>query len=489
MSKSNVVALNRPAEGVLVKDPSFFRQLDALQNFAANFGTGSDKRSHTEYVEQYQLDPRTLEALYSENWLVGKIVDIIPDDMTREWRKFDSSLDPKKIEEFTQFEEDLDVTAKFNEGLKWGRLYGGAGIVLGIDEAQGGAPDTPLNIDNLGKDCLRHIQLIECERLQAVPDRLQLDPTQAGFGEPEYYRVPGSSSYIHRSRVLPFYGLKLPYFPKVRQRMAYWGASVVRRVYEAVVNADMASAGAGSLVSEASHDIIKYKGLTQFLLQPGGEEKLQNRFALMKLLKSINNVTLLDEDETFESHSQTFAGIGDLLDRFWGAVAGAADIPTTRLLGSAAKGLNATGEGDLKNYYDNVRAAQNRDFNPNLRTLDKIMQRSLWGKEMEDWNYVWASLFQLSEKEQAEMENTRATRDKAYYDIGVLDELIIAQQLYQDGTYTNIDQQYLEKLKTMMAEAEKMQQEAMLALPDENARSDRGQDPNAPNLAPDALEL
>lgn len=487
MTKSNVVTLRQPIEGVVVKDPAFFRQLDALQNFAANFGTGSDKRMHTEYVEQYLLDPRTLEALYAENWLVGKIVDIVPDDMTREWRLFDSSLDPKKVEEFTQFEEDLNVVAKFNEAQKWGRLYGGAGIVLGIDEAQGGPANTPLNIDGLGKDCLRHIQVIECERLQAVPDRLILDPTQPGFGEPEYYMVPGSSAWIHRSRVLPFYGLKLSYYPKARQRMAYWGASIVRRLYESVVAADLSVAGAASLVSEASHDVIKYKGLTQFLLQPGGEEKLQNRFALMKLLKSVNNVTLLDEDETFENHQQTFSGLGDLLDRFWGAVAGAGDIPATRLLGSAAKGLNATGEGDMKNYYDNVRASQNRDFNPNLRTLDKIMQRSLWGSEMEDWNYEWASLFQLSEKEQAEMENQRANRDKVYLDSGVLDELVIAKQLYKDGTYNNIDQTYLDQLKTRMEEAEKAQEEAMLELPGERPRDDDGQDPNAPR--DDLLEL
>lgn len=466
MSKSNVATLVPARAGKTERIGSeFFQSLDALQNFMANFGTGSDKRSHTEYVERYLFGARTLEALYTENWLAGKIIDIIPDDMTREWRNFDSSLDPKLVEQFYQFEEDLGVSAKFNEALKWARLYGGAAIILGIDEAQGGPPETPLDINRLGKNCLRHITVIECERLQAVPERLVMDPTKPGFGEPEFYMVPGASGYIHRSRVLPFYGLRLPYYSKQRQNYAYWGASVLRRVYESIVNADLSVAGSASLVSEASHDVIKYKGLTNFLLQPGGEEKIQARFALMKLLKSVNNVTLLDEDETFENHQQTFSGLGDLLDRYWGAVAGAGDIPATRLLGSAAKGLNATGEGDMKNYYDNVRAAQKRDFNPNLRVLDKVMQHSLWGAESDDWGFEWASLFQLSDKEMAEMENARASRDNVYLTAGVLDEMVIAKQLYEDGTYSNIDQEYLNKLQQSMDDAEEAQKLAVLSGP------------------------
>lgn len=485
MSKSNIVPLKSARKPV---DGEFFMQLDALQNFVANFGTGSDRRTHTQYVEQYMLDDRTLEAMYIENWLAGKIIDIIPDDMTREWREFDSSqAPPAKIEEFVQLETELDICGKFNEAAKWGRLYGGAAIIIGLDEGQGGSPDTPLDIERLGKDCLTHLTVIECERLQAMPDYTQLDPTKPGFGEPEFYTLPNTSTFrIHRSRVLPFYGIKLPYYARQRLHHAYWGAPVMRRVFEAIVNADMTVAGGASLVSEASVDVVKYKGLTNFLLQPGGEDKIQTRFALAKLLKSVNNVMLLDEDETFEQHQQSFSGLGDLLDRFLGIVAGAADIPETRLLGSAAKGLNATGEGDLANYYDNIRAAQKTDFNPNLRVLDRIMQRSLWGKELKDWGFTWNSLFQMSDSEKATTEQARSVRDAAYLTAGVVDEYIVAQQLAEDGTYTNITPEYLNKLKAAVEAANKM--EDLLALPD---ASDPAQPPasNDPEASDDRLAM
>lgn len=481
MSGKNVVPLRR--QGAEPVKGEFFKQLDALQNFVSNFGTGSDRRSHSQYVEQYQLDDRTLEALYVENWLAGKIVDAVPDDMTREWRVFDASqADPAKLEEFIQFETDLDVPGRFNEASKWARLYGGAGIILGLDEAQAGPPDTPLDIEKLGEGCLTHLTVIEAGRLQALPNFMQLDPTQPGFGEPEFYTLPNSGTFrIHRSRVLPFFGLKLPYYQRQRQVHAYWGASVLRRVFEALVNKDMTTAGTASLVTEASTDVIKYKGLTNFLLQPGGEEKIQTRFALAKLLKSVNNVMLLDEDETFEQHTQTFSGLGDVLNQFKGDVSGAACIPITRLYGEAASGLNATGEGDLKNYYDEIKKDLKTDFTPPLRILDRIMQRSLWGEEIKDWGFKWAPLFQESNAEKATAEQARSARDTAYLAAGVVDEYIVAQQLYEDGTYTNITPEYLEELKKAVEEANKVEQ--LLGPNDPSAP----QDPAKP--ADDRLDL
>jgi phage-related protein (TIGR01555 family) len=463
----------------------FFKQLDALQNFVANMGTGSDRRMHTTYVEQYQLDDRTLEALYVENWVAGAIVDSVPDDMTRKWRSFDASqAKPAKLEEFIQLETDLDVSGKFNEAMKWARLYGGAGIIIGLDEGQAGAADEPLDINRLGKGCLTHLTVIDCTRLQALPDWTQLDPTKPFFGEPEYYTLANASTFkIHRSRVLPFIGLKLPFYQKQRGFHPYWGASVLRRVMEALINKDMAMGAAGSLVTEASVDVIKYKGLTNFLLQPGGEEKIQTRFALAKLLKSVNNTMLLDEDESFEQHTQTFSGLSDLLKEFKGETSGAARIPVTRLYGVAASGLNNTGEGDMNNYHDTVEQDQSTDFDPNLRVLDKIIQRSLWGSEVKDWGYKWLPLAQESATDKATAEQARSVRDAAYLAAGVVDEYIVAQQLYEDGTYTNITPEYLAELEKAVAEANKAEELLALAQPDPVA-----QDPAA-KPADDRLDL
>ena len=440
-------------------DPDFaFPTTDALFNLAANIGTEQDKRSYTEYRERYWFARVTLEAMYAENWLAGKIVDIPADDMVREWRKFSSTSSPDKIQEFKQYENDMRVEEKFHEALKWSRLYGGCGIILGLDESQAGPPDTPLDINSLGKDCLTHLTVVENERLVHAGAHISIDPTSPYFDEPEYFRLVTHPQLIHRSRIIMFNGLIMPHYPKRRQRLPYWGRSILGRVYEAMVNADMTSNGAAALVGEASNDVIKYKGLAALMLQPGGEEKIRKRFALMKLLKSVNNATLLDEEESFESHSQAFSGLGDLLDRFLAIIAGAADIPVTRLIGTAAKGLNATGEGELKNYYDQIAAQQKRRLSPGLRQLDKVMQRSLWGEEIDDWGFEWVSLFQLNPKDKSEMESNNAFRDNIYLEAGVIKPSIVAKELQEQGTYTNITAEDIIEVEEAEAQAKELEE-------------------------------
>lgn len=416
----------------------FFENLDAMVNTAANIGTSQDRRSYTQYTEKQYFPRVVLEAMYAENWIAGKAIDIVADDMTREWRDFTSSAEPAKIKEFQDAEVEFDIEAKFHEAEKWARLYGGCGIIIGLDEKYGDDPEEPLNIEMLGKDCLTHLTVIESERLTYAGHNIVLDPTSPYFDEPEFFRIAFSSQLIHRSRVLFFNGIKMPHYPARRQRLPFWGRSILQRIYEALVNADMTANGAATLVGESSNDVIKYKGLAALMLQPGGEEKIRKRFALMKLLKANNNATLLDEEESFETHSSTFSGLGDLLDRFLAIVSGATDIPVTRLIGTAAKGLNATGEGDLKNYYDNIAAQQKRKFNPNMRKIDRVIQRHLWGKELPDWSFTWNSLFQLSPKDQSEMESNNAFRDNIYLEMGVVRPSQIAKELQQNNTYSNI---------------------------------------------------
>lgn len=459
-----------------VQDQGFFQALDAMENLIANLGTSNDSRMFTRYKEKFILNRVEIEAMYVENWLAGKGIDIIPDDMTREWRTINTSVKPDMVKEFSEFEEDLNVVGKFNEASKWARLYGGCGIILGIDSRQGGQPEEPLDIEFLGKDSLTHLTVIEAERLTYSGGPIITDPTNPRFGFPELYRIANTSQTIHHSRILFFDGLPLPYYLRERQRLAFWGAPVLRRVMETIINSDMGTNGIATLMTEASVDIIKYKGLTSFLAQPGGEEKIRSRFALMKLLKGINNTMLLDEEETFENHQQAFSGLSDLMEKFLAMVAGAFDIPVTRLVGTSAKGMSATGEGDLTNYYDNIRARQRREYNPQLRKLDAIMQRSLWGKEADEWGFSWNSLFQLTEKEIAEMENTRATRDKTYLETGVVDEHIVASQLYEDGTYSNIDQTFLDELEKQLEELAKEEEENKLLMAQQLKQPNDGDD-------------
>jgi hypothetical protein len=89
-------------------------------------------------------------------------------------------------------------------------------------------------------------------------------------------------------------------------------------------------------------------------------------------------------------------------------MAGAADIPVTRLIGRSASGMNATGEGDLRNHYDNIKAMQVLELGPALAALDEVLIRSTFGEMPEDFWYSWNPLWQPSVRELAETDRFEA---------------------------------------------------------------------------------
>lgn len=427
---------------------------DGLENLVAQLGTEKDKRSHSRFVNSKQLsadgNQEELNALYRTDWLAGKVVDIIPDDMTREWRTFSGDIDPEIIKELEDEEDRIGLSSAFNQAHKWARLYGTAYIILSVDDGQ--TPDKPLDINKLKPGCLRHIKAIDRHRVANTDVVPIADPMDRNFGMPEFYRFNETSVKIHHSRVLRFDGVMLP-FDEFRKNN-YNSDSVLSRLYDAITNFNTTCNGSASMVYETNVDIVKIKGLMSYLSSAQGEELVRKRFALSGMLKSFNNMLLMDNEENYESKSNTFAGLPDLLDRFALFLSAASDIPATRLLGSSASGLNATGEGDLKNYYDTVRSAQKRDYKPKLDYFDIIMAKSLGLSDEIDLEYEFESLFQMTPKEQADLEFVRAQRDAIYVDRGIVPEYSIAKELKQDGTYTNLEDEYIEELEESLDEPE-----------------------------------
>lgn len=424
---------------------------DGLENMIAQLGTEQDKRHHSKFVNNKRLshpgNREELDALYRTDWLAGKVVDIIPNDMTREWRLF-TKVDTTIAEMLKNEEDRLGLVGKFNLAHKWARLYGTAFIVLSVDD--GLEPDKPLNMNSIKKGGLRHVNVIDRHRINTADQIPIVDPMSSKFGLPEFYRFADTSVKIHHSRILRFDGVQLP-FDEFR-RNNYFSDSVLDRLYESLINFNTVTQGTASMVFETNVDIVKVKGLMQYLQTAEGEALLRKRFALAGMLKSFNNMMLLDSEEDFQTKTNTFAGLPDLIARYGHILASGADVPATRLLGEAASGFNATGEGDLKNYYDKIRADQVTEYKPKLDYFDDIMAKSLGLSESLDLSYEFKPLFQMTPEQQATLEKTRAERDKLYYDMNVIDEVIIAKELQQDSTYTNVTEKYVKELETYVNE-------------------------------------
>ena len=420
---------------------------DSLENLVAELGTKQDKRSHSTFVNSKRLSADgmqvELNALYRTDWLAGKVVDIIPDDMTREWRYFSGDIEPETIGALVEEEERLGLAEAFNEAHKWARLYGTSFIVINVDDGQ--PVDQPLNINRVKKGGLKHIKVVDRHRIDRADLQPIENPLDPNYGMPSYYRFVNTNVKIHHSRMIRFDAVKLPFDEFKRNN--YMSDSVLDRLYEALINFNTIAAGSASMVYETNVDVMKIKGLMNYIQSPEGTALIQKRFTLASMLKSFNNMLLLDADEEYDKKQNSFASLPDLLYAHALFLAGGSDVPATRLLGSSASGLNATGEGDMKNYYDVIRSKQSKDYKPKMDFFDILMAKNLGIPDDADLDYRFNSLFQMTPKEQADTDFIIAQRDGIYLDKGVVPEYTIAKELKQNSTYTNLTDEHITELE------------------------------------------
>lgn len=421
---------------------------DGLENVVAGLGTDRDKRSYSVWADPRILTRQELENMYRGSWLAKKIVNAVADDMTREWLHvtFDGEEMGTTIE---QAEKRFALKRKTNEALKWSRLYGGAVIIIGTRDRN---LAKPLDVKNVRKGDLRYLHVVDRWRLSPAGS-LNRDLESPNFGMPDSYVLAESTVQVHHTRVLRFNGEKLPYFAWLRNAM--WDDSVLQHVMDSLMNCDTTTQAIATMMFESNVDVVKSEGLADVLARKDGEAVLTKRFQVAALLKSFNRMLLLDGTESYEKKQNSFANLDKVIQQFMIDVSGAADIPMTRLFGTSATGMNATGDNDVRNYYDMVSAKQEAELRPQLEYLYEVLVRSELGHMPEDFRFDFNPLWQLSETEQATVEKTRAERDQVYLNAGVVTEALVARELKERGTYRNMtdnDIELVEELSKPMDE-------------------------------------
>ncbi|MGL5284182.1 MAG: DUF1073 domain-containing protein [Plesiomonas shigelloides] len=401
---------------------------DGLVNVASGLGTEKSKRSYNRFTYALMNDWSQLDMAYQTNWLARQIVDVPAEDMTREWREI-------KCEEadIIRAEEDrLFIPSRTNEGLCWARLFGGAGMLM----LTGQDLSKPLNVNRIRKGDLRRVIVFDRWDMQAVTLNTW-NILAENYLKPEFYVIAGGGQQIHHSHIVRFEGARLPRRSQVLTQG--WGDSELRKCLDDVMDMVASKDGIAELMQEANVDVITRNGLSDELASDQ-DDLITDRYATFSRMKSIVQLALLDGEETYERKTLNLSGVAPIIETFMTWISGAADIPVTRLFGTSAKGLNATGEGDLTNYYNSVRAQQTSKLDPAMRVLDEVLVRSALGYWPEDYNYVWNPLAQASDEEIARANKLRAETDQTYVDMGAVQVSDVQRNLQAREQYQLADE-------------------------------------------------
>ncbi|WP_340619329.1 DUF1073 domain-containing protein [Xenorhabdus siamensis] len=436
------------------------RNADGYNNFTAKLGSYTPNiQTGGTYLPGYVSRNRTqIEFAYRSSFLVGAAVDAMADDMTRKGITISSRMKPDAKGQLETLWEDIGLWDELNNTLKWSRLYGGALLVLMID---GQDMATPLNLETIKEGQFKGVMCLD--RWTVTPSYNDLiDEYGPYFGKPKFYTVIGDQQglpqwQIHYSRIIRMEGETLP-----RQQARTengWGMSVVERIYERIQAFDTATVGTTQLIHKAHLRTYSIKGLRTILATGGTlEDGLMRHIDMIREFQTIEGMTIMDEEDEFQTHSYSFAGIADVILRFAEQVSGATGIPLVRLFGQSPSGFS-TGDGDLENYYSRVNTLQERRLRRPLRWLLDISHRSLFGEPLpDDFTFEFNKLWEMSDTDRSTMANNVATAIGTLVDRQILpihaamsDLRNLADIIGIGGSITDED---IEEAKTQYAEFE-----------------------------------
>ncbi len=445
--------------------------VDEWDNVVSGLGRlATDKRISGEPAPPRNANDRQRwDRIFHADGLTARIAELLPFDETREWievrieaseeskgedqRTEDPTMD---LEERTKIEravmkklDEIGAQQAVFEARLWARNFGGSLMLLGVDDGGGDNPESmkePLNIK--GIKSFTHLTVFD--RFEWHPATWYDDIRDPKFGLPRTYRmgernVPGgvaaqgaASDEVHETRFIRFDGNTTSRRRRVNNNG--WHDPIWVRLYAIVRDFAQAWGGVAGMLQDFRVAVWKMKGLAD-ALKAGDRDAVIERFRIMNLCISVSNAVPLDADnEDYEKKSTNLSGLPDTLDRFAEQLSAQTGYPISILFGRAPAGLSATGEKDIVQYYDMVKASQNIHVRKPLEQIIDLIflipDGPTRGVIPENWNFKFNELWQLDAKADSERRLNMAKADKLYIDSGSLSKEEVAESRWGGSEYS-----------------------------------------------------
>lgn len=424
---------------------------DGYVNLLNKYGTKQDNSEAYKFEREPVIPDMQLTGLYEGNGLFSKIIDTPAEEALK--HGFDLNLKSDEVNAFVEDAlDDLEWEEKAATAIKWARLYGGALIVMLIDDGRG--LEEPVDWEHI-----RSIdELRVYERSIVQPDYASLYQQDYGgkgvgnrvskFGQPEYYYVSSiyGSFKVHESRCLVFRNGVLPEQTS-NATYLFWGMPEYVRIRRALRETVTAHTDSVKLLERSVQAIYSMKGLASLLTTDDGENQVLKRLQLVDTSRGLLNSIAIDaEGEQYDFKTFQFSGVKDVIDATCNMLSALTNIPQTILFGRSPAGMNATGDSDFESYYNFVEKIQRLMLKRNLRTLLDIVFRAGIASgdvtEEPDYKLEFNPLWSLSDTEQATVDQTKAQTAlvkaqtaQAYVDMQALDPTEVRRRLASDEEF------------------------------------------------------
>lgn len=367
------------------------------------------------FNNNYYYRWQALTLLYFTSWEARKIVEIPINDAFRIKPELVGIEETDKVALLNACDK-LQLFNKMRRAATQERLLGGAAILIGTAENQDD-PAKPLDVNQIDKGGLKFLNVVSLNQMQKP--EYNTDPFSPNYDKPEYYSVNGIKTHV--SRMVVFDGE--PLFNYSTQRLMQnfrinpqgFGESVLVPLWDAILRCIGTQQAAYQLIQKASITLVKAEQLLNLEGTKMGDVAIKQLEEMAEMISIYRAAILKGKGVEVEENQASFGSVPELLMSYLQVLSAASDIPASRFLGQAPGGLNATGEGDLENYYNAIAAYQETRLDPKYERLFDILGRSVLGKEK------WLQIRPKFEIEFEPLWNLKGTEkaqvDQTYVDI------------------------------------------------------------------------
>ncbi len=298
-----------------------------------------------------------LQAI-AQNGMIRACVQTVADDVTKKWIEVigGEEEDKERVAKLTELIKRYNLQKVFHDAIATVGYFGGAFIFIDT-----GAADDDLTLPLVirkGSAELQqdgHLSFRVIDPCNVTPcDYNCENPLAADYMKPRMWYVLGRR--VHASRLLTLYDNEPPTLLKPAYN--FLGIPRAQILWDYVMHWNESRCYTNDLLKKISLLVVK-TDTDAIFSTPNGVRLFDTKVTALERYRDNNSIYVCDKEREDVTNVQTsMAGATDIVRQSLEMIAAINRTPAVKLLGISPSGFNATGESDITNYYDHIRAQQ-----------------------------------------------------------------------------------------------------------------------------------
>lgn len=354
----------------------------------------------------------------AQNGMIRACIQTVADDVSRRWITLDGPAE--KVEVLEKLLSDtnnggLSVKELFHRAVTTTGYMGGAFIFIDTGDAD---TELPLAINEFSAELSQgsNVRFVLVDPVNVSPIAYNCtNPLDVDYMVPKVWQVLGRR--VHASRMLTFVENQPPML--LRPNYNFLGIPQAQILWDYVVHFNRTRISAAKLLDKISLLVVQ-TDMDEILSSQTGVQDFDAKMEFLQRYRDNDSVFVCDKDSEAVTNVQTsIAGCTDIVRQSLELIACINRTPAVKLLGISPSGFNATGESDIKNYYDYI-ASKQELYRDQIQTIINVLQLTQWGYIDPSITFAFNSLSQDDKASKAVAAQTR---------IGALAQLVDRQAI------------------------------------------------------------